>query len=527
MVCIDAIGNCSAYARASGGPGLRIGLRIVLLAAAGFLSCGLVPERTAAAETLGQAMQSALAHHPKLMAEAARERAARAGIDVARSGYFPRIHAAGDLGASSGRQGLNAGAADRTGVASAQAFDRGWGGAWGASVSAEQPIFDGNRTSSAVAEARSSATAARAQVSVAEQSVLLEAVTVFADVLTDRRIEALRQSNVVALNTAMQAAVQRDRSRAGTRTDVVQAKARREQAVADLIAARAQTQASIAEYARVIGRKPGDLTRPHAPVSLLPKSREHSVTTAMAANPATLVALGREAASRHAIDKLNADRLPQIKLRGGLETDRRITGQSGDSSSGSVSLRVVVPLYDGGETQSRVRQARQLNASLMEDARDVRDRVRSGAEAAWARHAAARERIISERRAVAANREALEGIREGIRLGQRSILEGLDAQREMVAAQVRLETGERDVIVSAYALLAATGRLTASTPAEGKGAAKGIATTAATVSSAPRRDWSSVTRVERADDEVNVGHQQRASTGRAAWRTLVRVPARP
>ena len=120
---------------------------------------------------------------------------------------------------------------------------------------------------------------------------------------------------------------------------------------------------------------------------------------------------------------------------------------------------MTVPLYDGGETNARVRQAQEINRGLAEDARGVRDRLQAGAVAAWTGLIAARERIAVERNALAESRRAVEGVREEIRLGQRSIIDGLDAQRELVNGEVRVATGARELLVAHYALLSAAGLL--------------------------------------------------------------------
>jgi outer membrane protein len=56
---------------------------------------------------------------------------------------------------------------------------------------------------------------------------------------------------------------------------------------------------------------------------------------------------------------------------------------------------------------------------------------------------------------------ALNGVREEARVGQRTTLDVLNAQQELVNARVALVTAQRDRVVASYALLAAAGRLSA------------------------------------------------------------------
>ena len=65
-----------------------------------------------------------------------------------------------------------------------------------------------------------------------------------------------------------------------------------------------------------------------------------------------------------------------------------------------------------------------------------------------------------QRTQVEANQVALTGVREEERVGQRTILEVLNAEQELLNSQVSLETTRRDLTVAHYALLSSIGRLT-------------------------------------------------------------------
>jgi outer membrane protein len=81
--------------------------------------------------------------------------------------------------------------------------------------------------------------------------------------------------------------------------------------------------------------------------------------------------------------------------------------------------------------------------------------------ASWSRLVAARAQQVSAQSQVEANQTALQGVREEERVGQRTLLDVLDAEQELLNSQVSLVTAKRDTVVQAYALLAAIGRLNA------------------------------------------------------------------
>ncbi len=70
-----------------------------------------------------------------------------------------------------------------------------------------------------------------------------------------------------------------------------------------------------------------------------------------------------------------------------------------------------------------------------------------------------RLRPSSDRAAIAANTTALEGVKEEERVGQRTLLDVLNAQQELLTSQVNLEQDNRNVLVASYTLVSAIGRL--------------------------------------------------------------------
>jgi outer membrane protein len=58
---------------------------------------------------------------------------------------------------------------------------------------------------------------------------------------------------------------------------------------------------------------------------------------------------------------------------------------------------------------------------------------------------------------------ALKGVQEEFRVGQRTTLDVLNAQSELVLARATLITAQRDRVVNSYSLLSAIGRLNTET----------------------------------------------------------------
>jgi outer membrane protein len=80
---------------------------------------------------------------------------------------------------------------------------------------------------------------------------------------------------------------------------------------------------------------------------------------------------------------------------------------------------------------------------------------------AWSQLQAAQAAVESDLATVAANRIALAGVREEERVGQRTLLDVLNAEQELLNSEVTLATDRRNVVVASYAVVAAIGRLNA------------------------------------------------------------------
>jgi outer membrane protein len=427
----------------------RRGRRVLstCLAALMVLNAGL--SMPANAETLREALALAYQTNPRLDAERARMRATDEDVPRAKAGFRPRAN----LNADTGYQKLN--------TQPRSPSSDGTGNPWGYSITAEQSLFNGFRTTNTVREAESTVRAGRENLRNVEQQVLLEAVTAYADVLRDQALARLRESNVGVLTKDLQGAEARRSVREVTKTDVAQAQARRARAGSQLDLARANLRTSQAVYERVIGRPPHALSDPPAPTKLIPINVEDVMRIAEKEHPNVISALYRERAARHAVDKIWGELLPDVRLEASYGQRFDPSRSIDEQTSGQVSGRVSMPLYEGGETQARVRAAKHTHVARLQEIEQARSESNALAITAWSRLNAARAQMQSDKVGVDAARTALEGTREEERVGQRTLLDVLNAEQELLDAEVQQVVTKREVIVASFTLLAAIGRLNA------------------------------------------------------------------
>ncbi len=399
------------------------------------------------AETLRGALAAAYKFNPDIEAERANLRATDEGVPQAKSGYRPVISATGDIGAIKQRARPGSGTTGRN--------------PRGVALNLNQNLFDGFRTTNSVNEAEANVRAGRAALHTTEQSVLLSAVTAYMNVVRDQAIVRLRENNVRVLTKNLRAT--QDRFSAGevTRTDVAQSRARRARAVSVLDLARANLKTSRANYERVVGHPPNKLSNAQVPERLLPKQLEDAKSRATNEAPAVVSALYLEQAARYNVERVWGELLPSLGVDASLQRRYDPSSSISRQDSASVVGTLRVPIYTGGEVRARLRQAKHLHVRRIQLVAQARTQAREDSIAAWAALNSARAQLRSDNSQVQANRIALSGVREEEKVGQRTLLDVLNAEQELLDAQVSLVSTQRDLIVNAYSLIAATGRLTA------------------------------------------------------------------
>jgi outer membrane protein len=125
----------------------------------------------------------------------------------------------------------------------------------------------------------------------------------------------------------------------------------------------------------------------------------------------------------------------------------------------SILGQLTVPIYQGGAEYSAIRQNKETLGQQRLNLDVNRDQARATVVQSWGQLDAAKAQIEATTAQVNAAEIALNGVREEARVGQRTTLDVLNAQQELVNARVALVTAQHDRVVASYTLLAAVGGL--------------------------------------------------------------------
>jgi outer membrane protein len=432
------------------GRALALGVAVAALAAG-----------SASADTLIGALTLAYQNNPQLNSQRAAVRATDETVPQALSGYRPRAN----LTALAGEQYLDT-LAKTTAANGNVAYSQTSGSigvqSYGGTVT--QNLFNGFGTASRTRQAEQLVSAARETLRLIEETVLLNGATAYMNLIRDAAILQLQRSNVEVLQEQLRQT--RDRFNVGevTRTDVAQAESRLAAARASLLTAESNYTTSRSTYRQVIGVEPGTLA-PASPVDKLsPRSLPTAVVEARTRHPAVTTAMFNVDAAVFQVKIAESSLYPTLNVVGSAQknfgSQQSLTTL--ESFAASVTGQLTIPLYQGGTEYATIRQAKETLSQRRTDLDSARDQTQQTLVQSWGQLEAAKAQIQATTTQVNAAEIALNGVREEARVGQRTTLDVLNAQQELVNARVALVTAQRDRVVASYSLLSAVGRLSPS-----------------------------------------------------------------
>lgn len=327
------------------------------------------------------------------------------------------------------------------------------------------PVYSGGAVRNAIAAAKERVEAGQADLRNTESTLFANVVAAYMDVLRTEALVALATNNVAVLRTNLEATSDRFQIGDLTITDVAQSRSRLAVAEGDLQSAEANLIAARETYVRLVGQAPGDLEAP-PPLPGLPDTVGAAIVSALENNPNLQAAKLRAEAAGFDTKAAGAGRLPTVGLF--------VNGQYSDfygtlggpisaefaqrETTANAGVRVTIPLFQGGLPAARQRQAGARESAALEDVIAAERQIIAETRATYANWQAANGVIRSAQAAVEAAELSLEGVRAENSIGNRTIIEVLNAEQELVQARAQLVTARRNAYVAGFNLLALMGK---------------------------------------------------------------------
>ncbi|QZD94146.1 TolC family outer membrane protein [Qipengyuania gelatinilytica] len=413
----------------------------------------------AQADTLQEALTDAYVNNPTLEAARANQRATDENVQIERSAGLPSIDGAASVTEFIKQRSTSFFTPDRLLTAG---------------VDLGVPIYSGGAVRNSVAAAKERVQAGRADLRGTESAIFTRVVAAYMDVLRGQALVALSANQVDVLSVNVSATSDRFEIGDLTRTDVAQSQARLALAEGDLRSAQANLIAAREDYIALVGKAPTDLQAP-PPLPGLPGDVETAVDVALENNPDLIAAKERAAAAGYDIEVAGSSRLPRLSVFAGYDYDNYLgsvadgpldpsdpnspivpSDQTATAASAGVSLRI--PLFQGGRPAALQRQATARATAAFENVIAAERDVIAQTRAAYSSWQASLAIIESSQSAVDAAALSLEGVRAENSIGNRTILDVLNAEQELLSSRVQLVTARRNAYVAGFSLLAAMGR---------------------------------------------------------------------
>jgi outer membrane protein len=423
---------------------LRSGIGVAVAICLGFAAL------PAQAEALPEALAKAYQSNPQLNAERARQRATDENVPQALAGYRPQIVASLSVGLQAVRDLLPNNVIQTANLKP-----------WTIGITVTQTLFNGFKTANSVRVAELQVQSGREALRNVGQGVLLDAVTAYTNVLANQSLVEAQRSNVAFLRETLGIVQKRLNAGDVTPTDTSQAEARLSRGLADLNSAEVNLAISQATYAQVIGNPPARLT-PAEPVDrYLPRSRDEATGLAFKTHPAVLAAGFDVDVATTSINVAESSLYPTVTLQGNASKSRDADPSLSTFATDQASVigQVTAPIYDGGTAASQTRQAKEVAAQSRLVLDQVRNQARTAATGAWVAHEGAKIAVSASESEVRAAGVALQGVQKEAAGGQRTTVDVLNSQQDLISAKARLIGAQRDRVIASYTLLSAIGKL--------------------------------------------------------------------
>jgi outer membrane protein len=427
------------------------GARVLTGTAAAVVLLGQLVAIPVLADTMEGALLRAYRNNPQLNAQRASVRVTDENVPQALAGYRPKV---------AGTFTAGVGYTDQLADGSVgKKIEQGDQTPHSAALTVTQTLYNGNQTANKTRAAESQVFGAREGLRLMEQSVLLAAATIYMDYLRDAAILEVQKSNTHVLELTLRQT--RDRYSAGlvTPTDVAQSEAQLAAAKSQELAAVSTLTTTRANFRRIIGIEPANL-QPASPVDrYLPPTVGGAIELALRQNPNVTAAMYGVDVSFLTV-KINEGALyPTVSLQATVSKvwDPNITTINQFTAAANAQLNV--PIYQGGAEYSLIRQSKETLAQQRLTLDQVRDQARADLVTAWGQLLAGKAQVTAAQSQVEASEIAYLGTTKEAQVGQRTVIDILNAQQTLVNARVALVTAQHDRVVASYAVLNAIGRL--------------------------------------------------------------------
>ncbi len=417
------------------------------------LALALTPAAHAA--NLTDVYRDALAYDAQFAAARAAYEAGKEKAVQGRAGLLPNVNLGANVRYNSVDSSLPGGDAD---------FDSN-----GLTLTGVQPIFR-KQNSVLYAQAKEQVKIAEMQLKVAEQELILRVAQAYFDVLESQDNIAFINAQKASITEQLAAAKRNFEVGTATITDTHEAQARFDLALAQEIAEQNSLNIRLRALEKLIGKPAGALDSLVDNKLLQIETGTLDEWAARAADSnlqAEIQRIAKTIADQE-VERNRAGHYPTLDAVAGytVNNNQNFGAQQVDTRTASVGVELNLPIYQGGLTSSRVREAVANQEKARQDLEFATREASLQARQAWLNVNSGVARVRALEQALISTQAQLDSTKLGLDVGVRTNLDVLDAEQQVLSARRDLAGARYAYLLSALALKAAVGALSPADLAE-------------------------------------------------------------
>jgi adhesin transport system outer membrane protein len=252
---------------------------------------------------------------------------------------------------------------------------------------------------------------------------------------------------------------ERQRAGAGSIADVSQTESRLARAKGSLAETRSMLKAAEANYQRVVGKLAGDVAYFMPPNNLVPKNQDEALQAVKAGNPKVRALEYNIAEAQSRVDLSNSNFLPKVNLELSTSYEDQVESSTTYEHNNQAMVRMRWNLINGGSDVADRKAALARKTQAADNKDDQMVQVIEETSCTWAKLVANKEQVVAFGDATTQSQKTLDAYMKQFTVGQRTLLDVLDARNEVFQSSGLLVTAKVNEVVASERLLALAGKL--------------------------------------------------------------------
>ena len=321
-------------------------------------------------------------------------------------------------------------------------------------ISMEQPLFKGGETISQYQASKEALNAEKGQLALKEEELLFEAISAYLEVIKNQKIYELSEFNSNIIRQYKERAQAKYELGDATKTDVAFAQSRLSAAISEKLKAEALLITSKANYQHIFVEAPENLSMPQNTPEL-PVTLEEVIEVASRNNSNLNIANARKKAAILNVHSINSKILPNINA-----TFATTFSNASSMDKKTIAFNVNFPMFNrGGIEIWKISEAKHNASRARYEYIETAHAIKKAATTTWQSIEAAKSTIKSSQDAINFAQIAFSATQQEYDLGLKTMLDTLDAQKELFLAKVNLIKSKHDYNILIYRLILLMGML--------------------------------------------------------------------